>query len=836
MIRKLLLVVVMVALISSSFSCGLGEKVKPSVSGTYVNQETTKTFKAGEYIELRSDGTSFMGGGTSGITVVGKWEVEGDVITIITEFMGFTVRGEIKGDTIVLEDGSTWIKEKEKAVTPTTSTPSPKEATTKPTSPAATPPLPSGTTIVGDFTVALSSVAREETVATLSFTVTKISATRSNGETVRVTLTDGHENKYQGDLSIIPEGSPDDFLTLLPQDFTYVAGVTITMPEAAPIMRIKLGEGEEEDFKDVQYVKPSLKQDFGEATIQAGASCPLGKYLIFVLNGPVGGVIGWELPVTVVNTEYNPITVDVGVGLQLTDGSVVWNKTGTKTLTVPGSGQAILEPEIIALSQDFSDYIPAALLIHYSEGSTNQAELKMMAITPDQFPPLPERIAFVSSGDIFVAMADGSGQRRLTLGGYPDWSPDGTKLVFSRQSRMYIIASDGTGGKKLLGKGLCPAWSPDGKQIAFCSGNYIYLMNLDGSGKANKLTFGVGARWSPDGSRLVVVDAANVYVINADGSAKTNLTRAYNQYYGITSLPDWSPDGTKLVFTDDDQIYVMNADGSGKTKLAVGGAPSWLPNGDKIIFDGNDNYIYIIQSDGSGKTRITEGHNPVWVGLAKLNTAPPTPARESTEAPISATALQVANLGVSELIELRSVIREVLTQAELTANEDENLLLNQSEIVLEGIASDSELCDIVGEKTEEDRLKLDLLSKTFAAGVIWWAKVFHGVAIPPSPVFDAITAGAEDLGNRIGAWLVLGQTGYVKMTDPDNGVMDILYETGSGVIWAQFQVYEPAGGIYIRVPVEPRLVSSEGGGNIILSEGIRPIMETVRIAYRLGNQ
>ena len=204
------------------------------------------------------------------------------------------------------------------------------------------------------------------------------------------------------------------------------------------------------------------------------------------------------------------------------------------------------------------------------------------------------------------------------------------------------------------------------------------------------------------------------------------------------------------------------------------------------------------------------------------------------EPPASPSTLEVANLGLSDLRELRGAMVEVLESADTIANEEEKTLLTKAKLIVDGITFDAEIRDLIGEKTEEDRLKLDFLGKAFAAGVIWWAGVFHGIDIPPSPVLDAIPRGAEELGNRIGAWLVLGQTGYVKVTDPDSGIMDVLYETGSGVIWAQFQVYEPVGYIYIRVPVEPVLVSAEGQGNIILSEGIRPIMENCRIAYRFG--
>ena len=78
---------------------------------------------------------------------------------------------------------------------------------------------------------------------------------------------------------------------------------------------------------------------------------------------------------------------------------------------------------------------------------------------------------------IRVINADGTGEKPLGEGGWPDWSPDGTQIVFSRDgktgggakvlSRVYIAKSDGT-EPKLIAAGDCPSWSPDGKRIACC--------------------------------------------------------------------------------------------------------------------------------------------------------------------------------------------------------------------------------------------------------------------------------------------------------------------------------------------------------------------------------
>ena len=103
MIRKFLFVVVVLALIASSFSCGLVEKVKPSISGTYVCTQGGKQiggFVKGDILQLSKDGTVFAyTPGQPGIA--GKWKVNGDEITItFEEFFGMTYKGKIEGDTV----------------------------------------------------------------------------------------------------------------------------------------------------------------------------------------------------------------------------------------------------------------------------------------------------------------------------------------------------------------------------------------------------------------------------------------------------------------------------------------------------------------------------------------------------------------------------------------------------------------------------------------------------------------------------------------------------------------------------------------------------------------
>ena len=245
-----------------------------------------------------------------------------------------------------------------------------------------------------------------------------------------------------------------------------------------------------------------------------------------------------------------------------------------------------------------------------------------------------------SDSNIFIMNADGSELTRLTsqgLGDDPDLSPDKSKIVFEayrytgRPGRgggagIFVINSDGTGERPILGgtESACflvvcnwsePDWSPDGSKIAYTriGSDPIHVMNADGT-EATRITdiSGGDPTWSPDGSKIAfwsVVDGNfEIFVVNVDGSGLTNLTKSSAD----ESDPAWSPDGSKIAYLGHEDsgplyIFVMNADGTNQTRLTNGldaGALTWSPDGSKIAFTRNRHRLYVMNADGTGVTRI----------------------------------------------------------------------------------------------------------------------------------------------------------------------------------------------------------------------------------------
>lgn len=242
----------------------------------------------------------------------------------------------------------------------------------------------------------------------------------------------------------------------------------------------------------------------------------------------------------------------------------------------------------------------------------------------------------VAGGGLYVSRLDGTGMLQLATDVLPgihkrvDWSPDGQRIVFIDEAseRMYIANLDGS---PIESVSACetpgcdfPAWSPDGTRIAFSRAESgvgiigpaavgVYVVEL-ATGAVSPVVrlerpyLADVPRWSPDGSRIVFqVDrldddayetGAAIAIVPMTGGEPRYLT----EWEKFASPPDWGWVTGEIVFStnlldekrtpdpgdDTRELYGINPDGSGLraiTHAQAGQAfrsPRWTPDGTAI--------------------------------------------------------------------------------------------------------------------------------------------------------------------------------------------------------------------------------------------------------------
>lgn len=245
------------------------------------------------------------------------------------------------------------------------------------------------------------------------------------------------------------------------------------------------------------------------------------------------------------------------------------------------------------------------------------------------------------------------------------WSPDGSKIAFARGNAnpgsqlLFVAESNGTSANPLQisPHGGHPSWSPDGSKIAFWFSNQIYLKNSDGSGPESPLANGAGREpsWSPDGNRIAFGFPAHpsefldLHIVSANGSGSPTIVTSNTQFI----FNAWSPSGSQIAYRDTapanqegGYVRVVNADGSGDHGLPVvqglnfnGPAPSWSPDGARLVFHGfyfgdisteadNSNKVYIANANGTGSVTSLTGDKsdePAWRPRPAAGAPPPPP-------------------------------------------------------------------------------------------------------------------------------------------------------------------------------------------------------------------
>jgi hypothetical protein len=180
------------------------------------------------------------------------------------------------------------------------------------------------------------------------------------------------------------------------------------------------------------------------------------------------------------------------------------------------------------------------------------------------------QITYAQDGDIWVVTPTTNERRAIVTGldtdHDPQWSRDGTRIVFERwdgnSARLFTVKPDGSELKAITPNPVTItddpdspdyAFSPDGRYVLFVASDAIQIAASDGSGVRTVETPGmkvIEAAWRPPaGTQAAVISSDGaVYVVDVATGAIARTV--------VASAPDiaagglfWSPDGSLLGYS-----------------------------------------------------------------------------------------------------------------------------------------------------------------------------------------------------------------------------------------------------------------------------------------------
>lgn len=284
---------------------------------------------------------------------------------------------------------------------------------------------------------------------------------------------------------------------------------------------------------------------------------------------------------------------------------IVLERTGDVFMVSAAGADGVLSP-VGSVRLELPETVHAGLFV-CSHDPERMETAEFTEVAAELVSPVPEAQRVVESTLEILDLE--SGRRSIVYRSQahfeaPNWSRDGSYLLFNQQGRLYTIPVEG-GSPVRLDTGFADrcnndhGFSPDGQWLAISHSpeNQSLIYILPATGGTPRLVTEKGPSywhgWSPDGRMLAYCAERNgeydIYVIPVEGGREIRLTDTP----GLDDGPDYSPDGRWIYLnserTGQMRIWRITPDGGQAEQVTwddeyADWFPHPSPDGNRIVF------------------------------------------------------------------------------------------------------------------------------------------------------------------------------------------------------------------------------------------------------------
>ena len=175
-------------------------------------------------------------------------------------------------------------------------------------------------------------------------------------------------------------------------------------------------------------------------------------------------------------------------------------------------------------------------------------------------------------------------------------SPDGTRVVYASDQRLYLRALDSLGAVAIPGteEATRPFFSPDGEWLGFSAGGSLKKVHLRGGGALTIAGIAGDASWARDGTIVVAAGFAGVLRVPAGGGEVATLVAPEPGFSFSFSSPQVLPDGRSFLYARwrtgnpaSTETVVRSLDRDDSSSVLQGAAARYVPSGHLVFARGN---------------------------------------------------------------------------------------------------------------------------------------------------------------------------------------------------------------------------------------------------------